>query len=290
MLIRRPSATTLALMAATAIPLHALVGAAAATASAAAGSTTTATSTTTSATTTAASPTTTTTQATTTTTPQATTTSPTTTAQTTTSQTTTAAPTPTTTTSTPATPTTTTTTTTTTASTSSWARVVGDASGRVAHSASDPGVSIVDYSFSPGTITIKAGDTITWVNNGKQPHTATASNGSFNTGTLKTGQSASHTFTTAGTFAYICSIHPFMHGTVVVEAASTAPSQGGGSSSTSGSSGSTATTTSTTAAAVPSGPSLPSTGLNLAVTMLAAAALLAFGAVLRRRSGTKVSQ
>jgi LPXTG-motif cell wall-anchored protein len=160
----------------------------------------------------------------------------------------------------------------------------------LARTASDPGVSIVDYSFSPGSITIQQGDTITWVNNGKQPHTATASNGSFDTGTLKPGASASHTFSTAGTFAYICSIHPFMHGTVVVQAASSTPSSSGSSgSSTSGTSSGASTTpsTGTTAqAAVPvaSGPSLPNTGLNLIASMIAAMVLVAAGVVLRRRS------
>ena len=100
-----------------------------------------------------------------------------------------------------------------------------------AHAASDPADTIADYSFSPATITVSVGDTVTWTNQGKQPHTATASDGSFNTGTLHTGQSASHTFTKAGTFAYICSIHPFMHGTVVVQGSTS----GGGSSSGSGS-------------------------------------------------------
>ena len=104
-----------------------------------------------------------------------------------------------------------------------------------AHAASDPADIISDFKFSPATITIHVGDTITWTNNGPAPHTATASNGSFDTGNLNKGQSASHTFTQAGTFAYICSIHPFMHGTVVVLAnASTTNnnSSGSGGSST----------------------------------------------------------
>ena len=62
---------------------------------------------------------------------------------------------------------------------------------------------------------------MTWLNNGPSAHTATADDGSFNTGVLPKGHSASHTFTKAGTFTYICSIHPFMHGTVVVLANTT---------------------------------------------------------------------
>src|SRR5436309_15852631 len=61
-------------------------------------------------------------------------------------------------------------------------------------------VAIKDFSFGPGSITIHVGDTVTWVNNGPTDHTATANNGSFDTGTLKKGQSGSHTFNSAGSF------------------------------------------------------------------------------------------
>src|SRR5438067_10763981 len=95
-------------------------------------------------------------------------------------------------------------------------------------------VTIKDFSFGPKSVSINVGDTVSWTNTGKQLHTATGPG--FDTGTLKQGQSASHTFTTAGTFNYICTIHPFMKGTVVVAAAAgSSPSSGGGSSS--GSSG-----------------------------------------------------
>ena len=90
--------------------------------------------------------------------------------------------------------------------------------------AGDPGVTIADFHFSPASTTIHVGDTITWSNSGPSSHTATASNGSFNTGILKKGQSASHTFTQPGTYAYVCQIHPFMHGTIVVLASTTSTS------------------------------------------------------------------
>src|SRR2546423_3003395 len=73
-------------------------------------------------------------------------------------------------------------------------------------------VTIKDFSFAPKSISINVGETVSWTNTGKQPHTATGSG--FDTGTLKQGQSAPHTFNTAGTFNYICTIHPFMKGTV----------------------------------------------------------------------------
>ncbi len=139
-----------------------------------------------------------------------------------------------------------------------------------AHSARDPGVAIADFSFSPGSLTIHAGDTVTWSNNGPAAHTATASNGSFNTGTLAKGASASHTFSTAGTFSYFCTIHPFMHGTIVVLASAT-------TSTPSTTPGTTTTPTATTASG-----GLPNTGLDLAATVLCGVLLGAVGLLLRR--------
>jgi LPXTG-motif cell wall-anchored protein len=157
-----------------------------------------------------------------------------------------------------------------------------------AHLAAATSDTIVDYAYSPATITVNVGDTVTWTNSGHQPHTATASNGSFDTGTLNHGQSGSHTFTTAGTFAYICSIHPYMHGTVVVRAASsnttTPSSSGSGSGSTTGSSsGSDTSTGSSTTGAATSGSTLPTTGLDVIASAAAGLALLGLGLAIRRR-------
>jgi LPXTG-motif cell wall-anchored protein len=163
------------------------------------------------------------------------------------------------------------------------------------HAAGDPGDTISDFKFSPATITVHVGDTITWTNVGPTAHTATASDGSFDTGTLQKGQSGSHTFTTAGTIAYICTLHPFMHGTVIVQGTST-PTGGGGSSTTpssgagSGTSGSsstpTASSTSTPTAAgttAAAGPSLPNTGSDLGSVVLVGLLLMGGGLALRRR-------
>ncbi len=86
--------------------------------------------------------------------------------------------------------------------------------------AADPAVSIAGFAFHPGTITIQAGDTVTWTNNDGATHTATGSG--FDTGNISGGSSKSLTFDTAGTFAYHCSIHSSMTGTVIVEAAARA--------------------------------------------------------------------
>jgi plastocyanin len=78
-------------------------------------------------------------------------------------------------------------------------------------------VTIRDFLFAPGTVNLKAGDTVTWKNDGKTDHTATGK--SFDTGVLSSGTSGSFTFNDAGTFAYACMIHPNMKGTVKVAAA-----------------------------------------------------------------------
>jgi LPXTG-motif cell wall-anchored protein len=78
-------------------------------------------------------------------------------------------------------------------------------------------VTIKDFSFRPATIEVKAGDTVTWRNDDSTDHTATGE--TFDTGVLSKGTSGSFTFKRAGTFAYVCSIHATMKGTVRVAAA-----------------------------------------------------------------------
>lgn len=80
-------------------------------------------------------------------------------------------------------------------------------------------VGIAGFSFSPNSVTINVGDTVTWDNSDAQHHTATADDGSFDTGPISSGTPKSVKFSTAGTFAYHCSIHPTMTATIVVKAA-----------------------------------------------------------------------
>jgi plastocyanin len=78
-------------------------------------------------------------------------------------------------------------------------------------------VVIQGFSFNPAHITVKRGTRVTWINRDMTKHTATASNGAFDSGVLRPGQSYSHTFKTAGrTNNYHCEIHPFMRGSVTV--------------------------------------------------------------------------
>jgi plastocyanin len=128
-------------------------------------------------------------------------------------------------------------------------------------------VTIRDFSFGPSVITVNAGETVTWVNDGPSAHTATGSG--FDTGTLKKGQSASHTFASAGTFSYHCSLHPFMKGTVTVVAAA-APS------------GSSASTSAPAPAAASPGSALPRTGGHPLALAALGALLLLLGYGLRR--------
>ncbi len=73
-----------------------------------------------------------------------------------------------------------------------------------------------DQCFIPSTVNIKVGDTITWQNKDSAAHTATANDGSFDTSLVNAGASSSRTFNTAGSYPYICILHPWMKGTVIV--------------------------------------------------------------------------
>ena len=78
-------------------------------------------------------------------------------------------------------------------------------------------VSIKDRKFTPETLTIKKGQTVTWTNNDDLDHTVNANDGSFSSGTLKKRGAFQHTFKTAGKFPYNCKLHPREKGTIVVE-------------------------------------------------------------------------
>jgi amicyanin len=77
-------------------------------------------------------------------------------------------------------------------------------------------VAITDFKFSPATLTVPVGTTVTWTNQDEEPHTIAAKDGSFHSPGMDTHGTYSFTFTTPGSYDYICSIHPFMAGTVMV--------------------------------------------------------------------------
>ena len=153
-----------------------------------------------------------------------------------------------------------------------------------AKTAADAAVTISDFKFTPATVTVNEGDTVTWTNDGPTVHTATAEDGSFDTGTLRKGESGSATFTQAGTIDYICTPHPNMKGKVVVQASSAGSDDSSGSSGGSGSgSGDSGGTSGVAGETTSSGSSLPSTGGEMLSILLLGAATLGFGLLLRRR-------
>lgn len=80
-------------------------------------------------------------------------------------------------------------------------------------------VTIQNFAFSPATISVKVGTTVTWTNQDSTAHTATSDPGtpaSFDSGNITQGKSATFTFQQAGTYAYHCSIHTYMKATVTV--------------------------------------------------------------------------
>jgi amicyanin len=77
-------------------------------------------------------------------------------------------------------------------------------------------VNITNFKFDPATLTVPVGTTVTWTNQDEEPHTVAAKDGSFHSPGMDTHGSYSFTFNTPGSYDYVCSIHPFMTGTVVV--------------------------------------------------------------------------
>lgn len=74
-----------------------------------------------------------------------------------------------------------------------------------------------DFSFDPQTVTVAPGTTVEWDNDDGARHTVTAGDKSFNSGDIKPGDKWSHVFADAGTFAYGCTQHPEMTGSIVVK-------------------------------------------------------------------------
>jgi plastocyanin len=84
--------------------------------------------------------------------------------------------------------------------------------------AAEVNVKIDNFTFGPQKLTVKLGDTVTWINEDDIPHTL-VSIGRFRSAALDTGEKFSFTFTKVGTFEYFCGLHPQMQGTIVVESA-----------------------------------------------------------------------
>ena len=76
-------------------------------------------------------------------------------------------------------------------------------------------INIQNFAFTPNEITIKAGDTVTWINNDDAPHTVTGD--SLDSGTLSKGQEFKQTFNELGTYEYHCNFHSSMKGKIIVK-------------------------------------------------------------------------
>ncbi|OIK04536.1 amidase [Streptomyces monashensis] len=79
-------------------------------------------------------------------------------------------------------------------------------------------VAIRNFTFTPAVLKIKAGTTVTWTNQDTDPHTVTSATagGPLHSPALAAHATYSHRFTDPGTYAYLCTIHPFMTATVEV--------------------------------------------------------------------------
>jgi plastocyanin len=92
--------------------------------------------------------------------------------------------------------------------------------GQAQNAGASSAVSIDNFTFTPPSLTVKAGTTVTWTNKDDIPHGIASSNNAFaRSKALDTDDSYSFTFTTPGTYQYFCYVHPHMVGTIVVQAA-----------------------------------------------------------------------
>lgn len=81
-------------------------------------------------------------------------------------------------------------------------------------------VYIKDFMFTPVTLTVPVGTTVTWENLDEEPHTVRSVDGHVKTGALDQNERYTFRFDQPGTYRYVCSIHPSMVGTIVVKSSS----------------------------------------------------------------------
>jgi LPXTG-motif cell wall-anchored protein len=91
-------------------------------------------------------------------------------------------------------------------------------------------VSAIDDAFSPRTLTVDPGETVTWSNDGENLHTVTSDDGVFDSGPMDAGAAFSFTFEQPGTYPYYCQVHGSaggvgMSGTIVVAGATAAQAE-----------------------------------------------------------------
>ena len=89
----------------------------------------------------------------------------------------------------------------------------------VTAAASPATVDIDNFAFTPAALTVTAGTTVTWKNEDDSPHRIGDKNGTFKSAALDTDDTFSHTFAAPGEYPYICTIHPYMVGKIIVKPA-----------------------------------------------------------------------
>jgi plastocyanin len=89
-----------------------------------------------------------------------------------------------------------------------------------ATAANAPTVNIENFKFLPPALTVAAGTTVTWKNEDDSPHRIGGKGGTFASPALDTDGTFSRTFATPGEYSYICTIHPYMVGKIIVKPAS----------------------------------------------------------------------
>ena len=95
--------------------------------------------------------------------------------------------------------------------------LAGETAVKVA--ASPATVNIDNFAFAPATLTVTAGTTVTWKNEDDSPHRIGDKDGTFKSAALDTDNTFSHTFGAPGEYPYICTIHPYMVGKIIVKPA-----------------------------------------------------------------------
>jgi plastocyanin len=98
------------------------------------------------------------------------------------------------------------------------ALLVGALGAAAATSAAPPAsqITIKDFMFAPASLTIKAGTTVTWLNEDEEPHTVVSA-GLFRSKAIDTKETFTFTFEKPGEYHFVCTIHPQMMGTVIVQ-------------------------------------------------------------------------
>jgi plastocyanin len=121
---------------------------------------------------------------------------------------------------------------------------------------------LTNWHFDPAEVTVTPGSVVVWVNRGKEDHTVTADDQSFDSGYKKKGASFERAFPRPGRYAYHCAPHPWMKGTVIVAAGAPAATSAAGVAESS----STTTATATTSSTLPASLAVPTTAAPAGTT------------------------